>query len=141
LRLGGTSIGVAGSPQNGDKDLRLRDLAGLRTKRIAAGISQNNLNREHAYLRSVFNELKRLGQWKRDNPLEALRAFKIQQTELAYLTDKQIETLLQSMESARNPHVAYSSDRGQRFHSDGGHHSALMADSFSHALGPLPSMS
>jgi hypothetical protein len=36
---------------------------------------------------------------------------------------------------------AYSSDRGQRFHSDGGHHSALMADSFSHALWPLPSMS
>ncbi len=39
------------------------------------------------------------------NPLEALRAFKIQQVELAYLTDKQIETLLQSMDSARNPHV------------------------------------
>jgi hypothetical protein len=36
---------------------------------------------------------------------------------------------------------AYSSDRGQRFHSDGGHHSTLMADSFSHALGALPSMS
>ena len=36
---------------------------------------------------------------------------------------------------------AYSSDRGQRFHFDGGHHSALMADSFSHALWPLPSMS
>ena len=79
--------------------------AAYRTKRIEAGISQNNLNREHAYLRSVFNELKRLGQWKRENPLEALRAFKIQQVELAYLTDKQIETLLQSMDSARNPHV------------------------------------
>ena len=37
--------------------------------------------------------------------------------------------------------IAYSSDRGQRFHSDGGHHCALMADSFSHALGALPSMS
>jgi hypothetical protein len=37
--------------------------------------------------------------------------------------------------------AAYSSDRGQRFHSDGGHHSTLMADSFSHALGPLLSMS
>jgi hypothetical protein len=36
---------------------------------------------------------------------------------------------------------AYSSDRGQRFHSDGGHQCALMADSFSHALGALPSMS
>ena len=36
---------------------------------------------------------------------------------------------------------AYSSDRGQRFHSDGGHHSTLMADGFSHALEALPSMS
>jgi hypothetical protein len=36
---------------------------------------------------------------------------------------------------------AYSSDRGQQFHSDGGHHSTLMADSFSLALGRLPSMS
>jgi hypothetical protein len=39
------------------------------------------------------------------------------------------------------PAVAYSSDRGQRFHSDGGHRSALMADSFSHTLMPLSSMS
>jgi hypothetical protein len=37
--------------------------------------------------------------------------------------------------------VAYSSDRGQRFHSDGGHHSTLIADSFSHALEALPSVS
>src|SRR5258708_5001870 len=33
-------------------------------KRNISGISANNLNREHAYLRAVFNELKRLGQWK-----------------------------------------------------------------------------
>ena len=37
--------------------------------------------------------------------------------------------------------AASSSDRGQRFHSDGGHHSTLMADSFSHALEALPSVS
>ena len=37
--------------------------------------------------------------------------------------------------------IAYSSDRGQRFHSDGGHHSTLMAVSFSHALEALPSVS
>lgn len=79
--------------------------AAYRTKRIEAGISQNNLNREHAYLRSVFNELKRLGQWKRDNPLENLKAFKIQQVELTYLTEKQIAALLKAMDSARNPHV------------------------------------
>ncbi|MCC7544356.1 MAG: hypothetical protein IT506_02565 [Aquabacterium sp.] len=36
----------------------------MRTERLAAGIAPNSVNREHAYLRSVFNELRRLGQWK-----------------------------------------------------------------------------
>jgi integrase len=79
--------------------------AAYRTKRIAQGISQNNLNREHAYLRSVFNELGRLGHWKRENPLANLRSFKIQQVELTFLTNAQITFLLDAMNSSRNPHV------------------------------------
>ena len=39
-------------------------------RRLAAGISEATTNREHAYLRSLFNELTRLGHWTRDNPLE-----------------------------------------------------------------------
>lgn len=79
--------------------------ATYRTKRIADGISQNNLNREHAYLRSVFNELTRLGHWKRENPLANLRSFKIQEVELTFLTDAQIVLLLSAMDGSRNPHV------------------------------------
>jgi integrase len=79
--------------------------AAYRTKRIGEGISHNNLNREHAYLRSVFNELTRLGHWTRENPLANLRSFKIQEIELTFLTNAQIKLLLDAMNGSRNPHV------------------------------------
>ena len=76
-----------------------------RTKRLADGISANNLNREHAYLRAVFNELASLGYWKKENPLAKLRQFKIQEKELSFLTLPQIELLLESLAQSRNPHA------------------------------------
>lgn len=79
--------------------------AEYRTTRIAAGITANNMNREHAYLRAVFNELIRLGHWKRENPLKLLRAFKIQDRELSYLTTAQIMLLLEGFKTARNKHA------------------------------------
>ncbi len=79
--------------------------AEYRTKRLNEGISQNNLNREHSYLRAVFNELTRLGQWKRENPMATLKAFKIQQTVMKYLTDEEILRLLASLDLSSNPHV------------------------------------
>ncbi len=79
--------------------------AAYRTKRIGEGISQNNLNREHAYIRSVFNELTRLGHWKKDNPLAQLRSFKIQEIELSFLINAQIVSLFEAMDKSRNPHV------------------------------------
>ncbi len=79
--------------------------AAYRTARLDAGITASNMNREHAYLRAMFNELKRLGHWKRDNPMANLRQFRVQQTELSYLTLDQIATLLQALGQSRNPHV------------------------------------
>ncbi|MFZ6693668.1 phage integrase [Undibacterium sp. SXout20W] len=79
--------------------------ASYRRKRMDEGISQNNLNREHAYLRSVFNELARLGYWKGENPLAKIRQFKIQEKELTFLTLDQIDRLLKEMETGRNPDV------------------------------------
>jgi integrase len=52
------------------------------------------LNHELAYLRAVFNELKRLGQWALPNPLGAVRSLKFDETEMTYLLSEQIETLL-----------------------------------------------
>lgn len=70
------------------------DFTNYRATRIENGISANNLNREHAYLRAVFNELKRLDYWKNDNPLASLRQFKIIERELSFLSLEDIDKLL-----------------------------------------------
>ena len=80
--------------------------AEYRAQRMANGITANNMNREQAYLRAVFNELIRLDHWKKENPLKKLRAFKIQERELSYLTPAQIVQLLAELDKAQNPHVA-----------------------------------
>lgn len=81
------------------------EFADYRKSRLEQGISPSTLNREHAYLRSVFNELIRLGLWSRDNPLKNMRQFKIQERELSYLTLDEIDSLLTSLQEATNPHV------------------------------------
>lgn len=79
--------------------------AAYRTRRLSAGIAPNSVNREHAYLRSVFNELRRLGIWKKPNPLGELRQFKIEERELSFLTSEQIPILLNSLKEGRNRHA------------------------------------
>ena len=79
--------------------------AAYRTDRLAAGIAPNSVNREHAYLRSVFNELRRLGQWSKANPLAELRQFKVQERELSYLTTEQIHALLSELQAGKNRHA------------------------------------
>lgn len=60
-------------------------------------ISANMLNHELAYLRAVFNELERLGEWTGDNPLAKVRALKFDEAEMAYLSAEQIQDLLQAL--------------------------------------------
>lgn len=79
--------------------------ATYRTQRLEAGIAPNSVNREHAYLRSVFNELRRLGLWKRPNPLGELRQFKVEERELSFLTPEQIRLLLSALIEGRNRHA------------------------------------
>lgn len=69
-----------------------------RTQRLNEGIKEATTNREHAYLRSLFNELARLGHWDRGNPLQAVRQFKERQHELTYLKPDQIKALLQALQ-------------------------------------------
>lgn len=78
------------------------DFAKYRAQRLESGVTANNMNREHAYLRSVFNELKRLGLWKKENPLAMVRQFKIPERELSWLTVDQIQVLLAELENCRN---------------------------------------
>lgn len=79
--------------------------ADYRAKRIDSGIKPNTMNREQAYLRAVFNESIRLSHWKKENPLSKLRAFKIDESELSYLSSAQIKTLLAQLSKSENTHV------------------------------------
>lgn len=79
--------------------------AAYRTKRLDAGIALNTVNREHAYMRAMFNELIRLKVWTRDNPLKNVRQFKVQENELSYLKTEQINSLLIELKRSTNPHV------------------------------------
>lgn len=71
--------------------------AAYRAKRLIEGITASNLNREHSYLRAVFNELARLGQWKGENPLAKVRQIKISERELSFLNIEQIRRLLDAL--------------------------------------------
>ncbi|MCB5186128.1 tyrosine-type recombinase/integrase [Methylobacillus gramineus] len=72
--------------------------ASYRTKRIETGVTANNMNREHAYLRAVFNELRRVGEWAKENPLRDLRQFRLEERELSYLNHEQIKILLGALQ-------------------------------------------
>ncbi|HDO1383611.1 TPA: site-specific integrase [Aeromonas veronii] len=67
------------------------------------GVTPNTVNREHAYLRAVFNELKRLGEWQGENPLDGLRAYKVAEAELAFLYPDELKRLLAACADSQNP--------------------------------------
>lgn len=65
-------------------------------------ITPRTVNLELAYLRAMFNELRRLDEWTAPNPLENVREFKISESEMAYLTIEEIRTLLAECENSRS---------------------------------------
>jgi len=77
--------------------LKPEHFAEYRATRLAAGISPNHLNREHAYLRAVFNELTRLGHWAAENPLAKVRQMKILEREFSFLSIEAMRILLKSL--------------------------------------------
>ena len=67
------------------------------------GVGKNTLNHEHTYLSAVFNELIRQGDWSQTNPLKNLRKFKLDEHELTFLTQEQINRLLEECKASSNP--------------------------------------
>ncbi|AKH63950.1 MULTISPECIES: tyrosine-type recombinase/integrase [Photorhabdus] len=57
-------------------------------------VTPSTVNNELAYFRAMFNELYRLGEWNKENPLKNIRAFNTDETEMAFLSNQQIITLL-----------------------------------------------
>lgn len=67
-----------------------------------APITANTSNHELSYLRAVFNELQRLGEWMGENPLSKVRALKFDQSEMSYLSREQIGILLKRLDNERS---------------------------------------
>jgi integrase len=84
------------------------ELPNLRASRTAnKGVTPVSVNRDHSYLRAVFNELSRLGEWTYPNPLENLRAFRQSETELSYLNQDEIQRLLQACSTCSSPDLLW----------------------------------
>lgn len=66
-------------------------------------VTANTLNHELTYLRAVFNELIRLDHWKDENPLKSVRNLKVDEHELAWLSDDDVSLLLHHLGERRRP--------------------------------------
>lgn len=84
-------------------EFRAEQFAAYRARRLDSGVSRNTVNHEHAYLRAVFGELERLGDWSGPNPLARLRALRLDERELSFLTFDQVSALLRELRAGRNP--------------------------------------
>ncbi len=76
-----------------------------RSERLGNGISPHTMNRELAYLKALYNDLIRSGEFKENNPVSNIKLLKVQDTELAYLTDDNIEELLEKLDISTNESV------------------------------------
>lgn len=74
-----------------------------RERRLKA-VSVSTVNHETRYLRAVFAELIRLGQYEGKNPLANIRTFAERERELSFLTQDQIPVLLAACDQSSNNH-------------------------------------
>lgn len=70
-------------------------------------ISTTTVNREHSYLRAMFNELERLGVINFPNPLVKIRQFREREGELCYLSHDEISELLMTCNQSSNRSLIY----------------------------------
>lgn len=80
------------------------DFGRYRTNRLKT-CTPATVNHEHRYLKSVFNELIRLGVWHQENPLGKLRQLKVDETERAFLSLDECRVLLRECEASTNSHT------------------------------------
>lgn len=78
-----------------------------RQRRIEEGASPNTVNHEQAYLRAVFNELKRLGEVTVENPLAKIRQLKLDEKELSFLSHDEIDQLLTELDNGNYRDAAH----------------------------------
>lgn len=78
--------------EDGEQEKRLSgEIYRVKSKQV---VSKRTLNLELVYFRTVFNELKRLGEWSKPNPLDNIKQFKTTEQEMSYFTADQIDAVL-----------------------------------------------
>ncbi|TRX75641.1 phage integrase [Pseudomonas mangiferae] len=81
--------------------------ADYRARLLEAGNNPKTVNNRLGYLRSVFNVLYQLGDIDYANPLARVRPLRLQEKELTYLTDEQVDLLFEVIHNrCKVPHVA-----------------------------------
>lgn len=81
---------------------RERRLNGEWNQKGKKQLSEATVNREQSYLHAVFSELKRMGEWTGENPLDGIRQFKEGDQELSFLYQDEIERLLAACDDSAN---------------------------------------
>ncbi|ECR7999953.1 tyrosine-type recombinase/integrase [Salmonella enterica] len=84
---------------------RKRRLSGEWSANKKKPTKEATVNREQSYLHAVFSELKRLGAWAGENPLEGVRHFKVSESELSFLYEGEIERLLSVCDESGNANL------------------------------------
>ena len=74
----------------------------LRGQHLADGIHGKTLNNRLGYLKSLFNELHRLGDIDYPNPLAKVRPLRLQERPLSFLSHAQVTELLQTFDTYPN---------------------------------------
>lgn len=81
---------------------RERRLSGEWNPKGKKKLSEATVNREQSYLHAVFSEMKRLGEWEGENPLNGIRHFRESDQELAFLYEEEIHRLLEACDESAN---------------------------------------
>ncbi|ECF5934223.1 tyrosine-type recombinase/integrase [Salmonella enterica subsp. diarizonae] len=69
-----------------------------RSDKLQAGLMPSSVNRDFSALSSMFSVLIRAGEFRDKNPLRGIRKLRIKNTEMAFLSDEEIEQLLGNLE-------------------------------------------
>jgi integrase len=83
------------------ENLKGSDFTTYRNERLNAGLTANTINHEHTYLSAVFNELIRIGEWNKENPIGKIKKLKLDEQELTFLTSSQISELLEELKKSK----------------------------------------
>lgn len=81
---------------------RERRLSGEWLAKGRKTVKEATVNREQSYLHAVFSEMKRLGEWEGNNPLDGIRQFKEGEQELSFLYADEIKRLLAACDESEN---------------------------------------